>query len=244
MSKSRASSRRRRSLRPAARMREYFKSAAPVTRNHVAGIFDRIAVFAAASTQGRNAVAYAVPKLGIIGTCPGYYQKQLQNNQCHYRDQAFVTLHETGHLFGLKDINRAYSYEQTRALSAAQNLRHTNSYSYFAKELLRLLFSHARDFATASIVTLPAAQKALTLRDAEARYAGSARASIDRIVKRLEAANTVAYEDVADAKIGRPQQLTEEEEEAIVSYIIWMQKSGLPAAKWEIEDAALTLPPP
>ncbi|GKU12035.1 unnamed protein product [Fusarium langsethiae] len=73
------------------------------------------------------------------------------------------------------------------------------------------------------------------------RYAGSARASIDRIVKRLEAANTVAYEDVADAKIGRPQQLTEEEEEATVSYIIWMQKSGLPAAKWEIEDAALTL---
>ncbi|KAG8665164.1 uncharacterized protein FPOAC1_013142 [Fusarium poae] len=203
-------------------MREYFKSAAPVTRNHVAGIFDRIAVACSSINSGgahyycgdprgvcarRNAVAYAVPKLGIIGTCPGYYQKQLQNNQCHYRDQAFVTLHETGHLFGLKDINRAYSYEQTRALSAAQNLRHTNSYSYFAK----------------------------------ARYAGSARASIDRIVKRLEAANTVAYEDVADAKIGRPQQLTEEEEEAIVSYIIWMQKSGLPAAKWEIEDAALTL---
>ncbi|KAL3584831.1 hypothetical protein FPOAC2_14612 [Fusarium poae] len=136
---------------PAARMREYFKSAAPVTRNHVAGIFDRIAVACSSINSGgahyycgdprgvcarRNAVAYAVPKLGIIGTCPGYYQKQLQNNQCHYRDQAFVTLHETGHLFGLKDINRAYSYEQTRALSAAQNLRHTNSYSYFAKAVV------------------------------------------------------------------------------------------------------------
>ncbi|OBS20522.1 hypothetical protein FPOA_21249 [Fusarium poae] len=84
-------------------------------------------------------------------------------------------------------------------------------------------------------------KKPLTLRAAEARYAGSARASIGRIVKRLEAANTVDYEDVVDPKMGRPRQLTDEEEEAIVCYIIWMEKSGLPASKWEIEDAALTL---
>ncbi|KAG8672715.1 hypothetical protein FPOAC1_006000 [Fusarium poae] len=84
-------------------------------------------------------------------------------------------------------------------------------------------------------------KKPLTLRAAEARYAGSARASIGRIFKRLEAANTVDYEDVVDPKMGRPRQLTDEEEEAIVCYIIWMEKSGLPASKWEIEDAALTL---
>ncbi|KAG8665041.1 uncharacterized protein FPOAC1_013019 [Fusarium poae] len=84
-------------------------------------------------------------------------------------------------------------------------------------------------------------KKPLTLRAAEARYAGSARASIGRIVKRLEAANTVDYEDVVDPKMGRPRQLTDEEEEAIVCYIVWMEKSGLPASKWEIEDAALTL---
>jgi hypothetical protein len=63
-------------------------------------------------------------------------------------------------------------------------------------------------------------KKPLTLRAAEARYAGSARASIGRIVKRLEAANTVDYEDVVDPKMGRPRQLTDEEEEAIVCYII------------------------
>ncbi|KAL3587673.1 hypothetical protein FPOAC2_13571 [Fusarium poae] len=74
-------------------------------------------------------------------------------------------------------------------------------------------------------------KKPLTLRAAEARYAGSARASISRIVKRLEAANTVDYEDVVDPKMGRPRQLTDEEEEAIVYYIIWMEKSGLPASK-------------
>ncbi|KAG8664402.1 uncharacterized protein FPOAC1_013740 [Fusarium poae] len=52
---------------------------------------------------------------------------------------------------------------------------------------------------------------------------------------------TLHYEDVVDPKMGRPRQLTDEEEEAIVCYIIWMEKSGLPASKWEIEDAALTL---
>ncbi|GKU10814.1 unnamed protein product, partial [Fusarium langsethiae] len=47
-------------------------------------------------------------------------------------------------------------------------------------------------------------KKPLTLRDAAARYAGSARTSIGRIVKRLEAADTVDYEDVADPKMGPP----------------------------------------
>jgi hypothetical protein len=71
-----------------------------------------------------------------------------------------------------------------------------------------------------------AAKKPLTLRDAEARYAGSARASIGRIVRKLEAANSLDYEDVVDPKMGRPRQLTDEEEEAIVNYIIWMDRSG------------------
>jgi hypothetical protein len=84
-------------------------------------------------------------------------------------------------------------------------------------------------------------KKPLSFRDAEAQYPGSSRASIARIVKRLEAADTVDYDDVAEPKIGRPRMLTEAEEEAIVTYIMWMDKLGLPALKWEIEDAALTL---
>lgn len=85
------------------------------------------------------------------------------------------------------------------------------------------------------------AKKPLSLREAEDRYAGSSRASIARIVKRLEAANSVDYNDVVEPKMGRPRILTNEEEEAIITYIMWMDRSGLPASKWEIEDAALTL---
>jgi hypothetical protein len=60
-------------------------------------------------------------------------------------------------------------------------------------------------------------------------------------VKRLEAANSLDYNDVVEPKMGRPRILTDAEEEAIVTYIMWMDRSGLPASKWEIEDAALTL---
>ncbi|KAF4422040.1 hypothetical protein FACUT_10838 [Fusarium acutatum] len=78
-------------------------------------------------------------------------------------------------------------------------------------------------------------------KDAEDRFRGSKRASIARIVKKLEAANTLSIEDLPDQRGGRPRLLTEEEEEAIVAFVIWMQRSGLPASKYEVEDAANTL---
>ncbi|CEI63597.1 hypothetical protein FVEN_g6728 [Fusarium venenatum] len=62
-------------------------------------------------------------------------------------------------------------------------------------------------------------KKAFTLRDAEQ-------------------ANTLDFEQVPEPNKGRPRLLSDDEEEAIVSSIIWMQKSGLPASKHEIEDAA------
>ncbi|RKK07681.1 hypothetical protein BFJ67_g18296, partial [Fusarium oxysporum f. sp. cepae] len=49
------------------------------------------------------------------------------------------------------------------------------------------------------------------------------------------------FSRVPDANMGRPRLLLDDEEEAIVCFIIWMQKSGLPAAKNEIEDAADTI---
>ncbi|RKK07558.1 hypothetical protein BFJ66_g17537 [Fusarium oxysporum f. sp. cepae] len=63
------------------------------------------------------------------------------------------------------------------------------------------------------------AKKPLTLRQAEARYNSSSRATIQRIVKRLEAANAADYEDIVTPKMGRPHMLTDEEEEAIVAYV-------------------------
>ncbi|KAK2688283.1 hypothetical protein QWA68_013067 [Fusarium oxysporum] len=44
-----------------------------------------------------------------------------------------------------------------------------------------------------------------------------------------------------DDRGGRPRLLTDDEEEAIVAFVVWMQKSGLPASKYEVEDTANTL---
>ncbi|KAG5757513.1 hypothetical protein H9Q72_014344 [Fusarium xylarioides] len=89
-----------------------------------------------------------------------------------------------------------------------------------------------------------AARKALqplSLHQAEERFPGSSRASITRIVKKLEAANSLNPADLPEDQGGRPRLLTDNEEEAIVAFVVWMQKSGLPASKYEVEDAANTL---
>ncbi|KAI8409854.1 hypothetical protein FOFC_07888 [Fusarium oxysporum] len=98
----------------------------------------------------------------------------------------------------------------------------------------RLLRGRIRDAARE-------ATQPLTLRQAEERFPGSKRATIARIVKKLEAANSLNPEDLPDDRGGRPRLLTDDEEEAIVAFVVWMQKSGLPASKYEVEDAANTL---
>ncbi|KAI8654437.1 HTH CENPB-type domain-containing protein [Fusarium keratoplasticum] len=74
----------------------------------------------------------------------------------------------------------------------------------------------------------------LSLRAASSRHPGSSVASIQRIVTRLETGFT-------PQQVGRPRVLTDEEDEAIVAFVIWMERSGFPASKPEIEDAATTL---
>ncbi|KAJ4052014.1 hypothetical protein NW756_001450 [Fusarium oxysporum] len=81
----------------------------------------------------------------------------------------------------------------------------------------------------------------LSLREAEKHYLGSKHITISRIVKKLEAVNTLLIKDIPNERIGRLRLLTDEEEEAIVAFVIWMQKSGLPAFKYEVKDAANTL---
>jgi hypothetical protein len=81
----------------------------------------------------------------------------------------------------------------------------------------------------------------LSLREAEARYPGSNRASIDRVIKKLEAANTLNYSEVTEARIGRPRQLTDEEEEGVVAFVVWRKRSGEHASKKEVEEAANTI---
>lgn len=80
----------------------------------------------------------------------------------------------------------------------------------------------------------------LSLRDAEARYPGSTRASIDGVIKRLEAANTLNYSEVTEARRGRPRQLTDDDE-GVVAFVVWRTRSGEPASKKEVEEAANTI---
>jgi hypothetical protein len=82
--------------------------------------------------------------------------------------------------------------------------------------------------------TSTGATQPLSLRAANARHPGSSRASIQRIVRRLETRSIAP-------QVGRPRVLTDEEDEAIVAFVIWMERSGFPASKAEIEDAATTL---
>ncbi|KAF4331878.1 hypothetical protein FBEOM_14340, partial [Fusarium beomiforme] len=84
-------------------------------------------------------------------------------------------------------------------------------------------------------------KKPLSIRDAERQYKGSNKSSIARIVKQLEDGKTADFSIVPKPNKGRPRLLSDDEEEAIVSFIIWIQKSGLPASKHEIEDAANTI---
>ncbi|KIL95615.1 hypothetical protein FAVG1_00352 [Fusarium avenaceum] len=81
----------------------------------------------------------------------------------------------------------------------------------------------------------------LSLREAAARYPGATRASIDRIVKRLEAANTLNYSEVTEVRRGPPRLLTDDDEEGVVAFVIWRKRSGEPASKKEVEEAANTI---
>ncbi|KAJ3453402.1 hypothetical protein MRS44_017649 [Fusarium solani] len=100
-----------------------------------------------------------------------------------------------------------------------------------AREVVQSRARYARGLhRSASIATT----QPLSIRAAATRYPGSSSASIHRIVKILETGNT-------PRQVGRPRLLTDEEEEAIVAFVIWMERSGFPASKPEIEDAATTL---
>ncbi|UPK95062.1 hypothetical protein LCI18_005997 [Fusarium solani-melongenae] len=81
---------------------------------------------------------------------------------------------------------------------------------------------------------LKAAREPLSIRAAASKHKGANRGAIERLIKKLEDPDSVRPR-------GRPRSLTDEEDEAIVAFVIWMERSGFPASKPEIEDAANTL---
>lgn len=40
---------------------------------------------------------------------------------------------------------------------------------------------------------------------------------------------------------GRPRLLTDKEEDGLIAYIVWYEKSGLPLEKWQIQEAIMTI---
>jgi hypothetical protein len=77
----------------------------------------------------------------------------------------------------------------------------------------------------------------LSIRAADKNNAGSNKSSVARIIKLLEAADASDPADVAFPTMGRPRMLTDEKDEAIVAFVIWMERAGLPTCRCEIEGA-------
>jgi deuterolysin len=132
-------------------MTEYFKSSTTATRSTVSGIFGRVAAECGASPDGgvsklycsdvyrscsSGVLAYTLPSQSYTVNCNLYYTALSSlSRTCHDQDQATTTVHETTHLTqiaGTTDQGGCYGYNCVRSLSAAQNLRHADTYALFA----------------------------------------------------------------------------------------------------------------
>ncbi|KAH8903745.1 hypothetical protein BR93DRAFT_981085 [Coniochaeta sp. PMI_546] len=139
---------------PAAKMTEYFKSSTTATRNTVSGIFAKVAAECGASPTGgvsklycsdvyrscsSGVLAYTLPSQTYMVNCNLYYSALSSlSKTCHDQDQATTTLHETTHLTqvaGTTDQGGCYGYNCVKSLTAAQNLKHADTYALFANAI-------------------------------------------------------------------------------------------------------------
>lgn len=138
----------------AAKVTEYFKSSTTATRSSVSAVFARVAAECGASPSGgvsrqycsdvygacsNGVLAYTLPSQSYMVNCPLYFSDlSALSRTCHAQDQATTTLHETTHLTqiaGTTDQNGCYGYSCVRSLTAAQNLRHADTFALFANAI-------------------------------------------------------------------------------------------------------------
>ncbi|ORY60064.1 Deuterolysin metalloprotease family-domain-containing protein [Pseudomassariella vexata] len=136
----------------AAKMTEYFKSSTTATRSTVATVFSRVASECGSTTSGvsryycsdvygacsSGVLAYTLPSSSYMVNCPLYFTGLTAlSRTCHAQDQTTTTLHETTHLTQIKGTSDygVYGYNAVRALSAAQNLNHADTYALFANAI-------------------------------------------------------------------------------------------------------------
>lgn len=135
----------------ASKFQEYYKSTAASTRSTVAAVFGRVATECGSTSSGvaryycsdvygacdPGVLAYTLPSQSYMVNCPLYFSDlSALSRTCHDQDQATTTLHEMTHLSQIKgttDQNGAYGYAAVRALTAAQNLNHADTYTLYAQ---------------------------------------------------------------------------------------------------------------
>ncbi|KAL1616430.1 hypothetical protein SLS56_011421 [Neofusicoccum ribis] len=136
----------------ASKFQEYYKTTAASTRSQVATIFGRIASECGSTTSGVSrqycsdvlgacsggVLAYTQPSSSLMVNCPLFFSALSPTSSvCHDQDQQTTILHEMTHLSqiaGTDDFG-GYGYDFVRSLSAAQNLRHADTYTLYAQAL-------------------------------------------------------------------------------------------------------------
>ncbi|KAG7404140.1 hypothetical protein Forpe1208_v015563 [Fusarium oxysporum f. sp. rapae] len=80
-------------------------------------------------------------------------------------------------------------------------------------------------------------EKPLTIREAAKRYKAS-KSAIGRHLKSMKLFGKPAF---SDNSVGRPRNLDEAEERAVIAYFMWLERAGFPCNQLLIEEAANTL---
>ncbi|KAL2757243.1 hypothetical protein ACRALDRAFT_1079546 [Sodiomyces alcalophilus JCM 7366] len=134
-----------------AKLQEYFKSSSNHVKATVTAVFDRVAHQCSSTNSGDTryhcgdvynacsggAIAYALPSQNFIVNCPTFFSQPAYSYQCHAQDQQSTVVHEMTHLHKVAATadHGCYGYNCVKALSAAQNLNHADTYSLFSQSL-------------------------------------------------------------------------------------------------------------
>ncbi|CAG9989173.1 unnamed protein product [Clonostachys byssicola] len=131
------------------KLTEYFKSDSSSVRSTVANVFDKVASECGSTTGGNiivecndvsnfceGNIAYADTVISTVVFCP-YWYTMATSGGCHVDTQAGIVIHEFTHIPSVKgtDDYGAYGYEAVRALTAAQNLNHADTYHMYSNAI-------------------------------------------------------------------------------------------------------------
>lgn len=132
------------------KLTEYFKSSSSSVISTVSGVFQKMASECGSTTSGisktycsdvygacsSGVLAYTLPSGSYIVYCNLFLTAlPAVTSTCHAQDQAGTAVHETTHLSQIKGTSDygVYGYTAVRALTAAQNLNHADTYALYAQ---------------------------------------------------------------------------------------------------------------